>query len=155
MTSKIKDLHIPCEDCGSSDAKERLLQLGRVRNRRYFTKHKEKIKERNKIFYRNNPLHQMVRSAKQRSKERGYSFDISPSDLEIPSLCPVLKLPLEISHGLHKANSPSLDRIDNSKGYVKGNIAIISRRANILKRDASLEEIQAIYKYMKKHSQKL
>jgi hypothetical protein len=48
-------------------------------------------------------------------------------------------------------NSPSLDKIDNEKGYVPGNLAIISSRANAIKSDASLEEIEAIAAYMRRH----
>lgn len=46
-------------------------------------------------------------------------------------------------------NSPSIDRIDNLKGYTKENIKIISHRANAIKRDASVEEVEKILKYMK------
>jgi hypothetical protein len=37
--------------------------------------------------------------------------------------------------------SPSLDRIDPSRGYIPGNVQVISNRANLLKRDGTLREI--------------
>lgn len=43
----------------------------------------------------------------------------------------------------------SLDRKDNSKGYVPGNVFIISHRVNTLKGSISLEELRALLKYMK------
>jgi hypothetical protein len=45
-------------------------------------------------------------------------------------------------------SSPSLDRIDNSKGYVKGNVAVISFRANTLKNNATADELRAIANFM-------
>ena len=47
-----------------------------------------------------------------------------------------------------RSNSPSLDRIDNSKSYVKGNVKVISYKANILKGNGSIEELSAVVRYM-------
>jgi len=44
-------------------------------------------------------------------------------------------------------NSPSIDRIDNSKGYIKNNIVVVSRRANVLKKDASIEELKKLAEF--------
>ena len=41
---------------------------------------------------------------------------------------------------------PSLDRIDGAKGYVKGNVRVISHRANMLKNDATIEELELVLK---------
>jgi hypothetical protein len=61
----------------------------------------------------------------------------------VPDKCPILGIELFISEkGVGRTdNSPSLDRIIPSLGYVKGNIAVISQRANRIKNDATLEEI--------------
>lgn len=45
--------------------------------------------------------------------------------------------------------SPSLDRIDPSKGYVPGNVAVISQRANAIKSDANASEIEAVAKWLR------
>ena len=44
--------------------------------------------------------------------------------------------------GIQTFNSPSIDRIDSTKGYVKGNVKIISLRANMMKNVANLQELQ-------------
>jgi len=61
--------------------------------------------------------------------------------------CPVFKTPLVFGGGLNKF-SPSLDRINNLKGYVKGNVQWISARANSLKRDATAEELYTLADYI-------
>jgi len=60
--------------------------------------------------------------------------------------CPLLGLKLTYANykGNAQANYASLDRIDSSKGYVKGNIQILSFRANSMKGDATLEEMELL-----------
>ena len=56
-------------------------------------------------------------------------------------ICPVFGVPFELSKkGFHDW-SPSIDKIDPIKGYVKGNIQVISVKANCMKRDASPEQL--------------
>jgi cupin superfamily acireductone dioxygenase involved in methionine salvage len=43
--------------------------------------------------------------------------------------------------------APSIDRIDNTRGYIKDNIIIVSRRANILKKDATIDELRKLANY--------
>ncbi len=82
----------------------------------------------------------MFNNARHRALRKGMEFSITLDDIVIPEFCPVLKTPME---------SPSIDRIDNSKGYTKKNICVISNRANRLKQDSTIEELEAILAYMK------
>lgn len=82
----------------------------------------------------------MYRSAKARAKEKGRDFNIELSDIVIPTLCPVLGTPMV---------GPSLDRIDSNKGYVKGNVRVVSKRANMLKNNATIEELELVLKDLK------
>lgn len=91
----------------------------------------------------------MLWMAKNRSHKKGLDFNIDETDVLIPSHCPVLGIPLKPQVGKATHNSPSLDRIDSKKGYVKGNVIVVSRRANLLKNDATLEEMEKIYKFYK------
>lgn len=92
----------------------------------------------------------MLSSAKSRAKRFGLDFNLTIEDIVIPEYCPILDIKLCNNKGGAKASSPSLDRIDNSKGYIKGNVAVISYRANSAKRDFSLEDIERLYKYTRK-----
>jgi len=94
----------------------------------------EKNRER-KILYR----------AKASAKKKGIDFNLDLSDIEIPEFCPVLGLRLEVNRGKgYHFESPSLDKIDPKKGYVKGNVRVISARANLLKSDATVEELEKV-----------
>ena len=83
----------------------------------------------------------MWKAAKTRAERRGIEFNIGEEDIIIPDVCPLLNIPLSFGTKEDYNNSPSLDRIDNTKGYIKGNIWVISKKANTMKNSASLEEL--------------
>lgn len=95
------------------------------------------------------------RQIKKRCKVRNLPFDLTLEDLAVPELCPVFGTPL-IPASLGGANPmmPSVDRHEPEKGYVRGNIVIMSHRANSLKSNATFEEIEALYHYLKAKNQK-
>lgn len=76
--------------------------------------------------------------------ERGEDFSIELEDIVVPDKCPILGIPLEYHRGVKQDNSYSLDRIDSSKGYVKGNVWVISLRANRIKNDSTPQELRLI-----------
>jgi hypothetical protein len=88
--------------------------------------------------------HAMWKSAHRRAKTFSLPFDIHVTDITIPEFCPLLEIRLECGTGKAHANSPTLDRIIPALGYVKGNIQVISRRANAIKNDATLEELERV-----------
>lgn len=93
-------------------------------------------KEGGNIAY-TNPVQWLVSTAKGRARQRGIPFNITIHDLVVPKVCPYLKTPF-VPKTMY---AMSLDRIDPDKGYVKGNVEIISRKANVMKNDASVEEL--------------
>ena len=93
-------------------------------------------------YRRESPLKYLVHLAKKRAKLSGIDFDLSAEDLTLPERCPYLNIELTMEGDL--SQKFSLDRIDNSKGYVKGNVEVISLRANKLKNDANAAELLAI-----------
>lgn len=60
----------------------------------------------------------------------------------------MLGIELSISEGRMADNSPSLDRFKPELGYVKGNIHVISTRANRIKNDATYNEIRKLFYWM-------
>lgn len=97
------------------------------------------------------PLKMLVREARYRAKRGGLPYDdFTADDLEIPELCPVLGIPLSFAVGHVSDNSPSIDRIVPERGYVRGNICIISYRANTIKNSGSAEEHEAIAAYIRR-----
>ena len=86
--------------------------------------------------------------ATNRSKKNKLEFNIEKSDIMIPLICPALNIPIKIDNNKLSYDSPTLDRIDNSKGYVKGNICVISWKANKIKSYGSLEDHKKIIDYL-------
>lgn len=86
----------------------------------------------------------LLTSAKARAARRGLPFDLTLDDVQLPPVCPIFGTPFDIAPGVVSPNSPSVDRIDPSGGYVKGNVWVISHRANRIKSDATLEEFMQI-----------
>ena len=92
----------------------------------------------------------MFHQAKQRSIKKSIPFDLDQEYIKsiLTESCPILGIPLKKGTGSFSDNSPSLDRINPKLGYVKGNVKVVSDRANRIKRDASIEELKAIINYM-------
>lgn len=89
---------------------------------------------------------------KASAKKRNILFDLTLMDLyeiNIPLRCPILGIPLKFNRGKVEDNSVSYDRKDNDIGYTRDNMIIISYRANVLKRDASKNELKQISEYFK------
>lgn len=80
-------------------------------------------------------------AARNRAKKQGVPFKIELSDIVIPERCPVLGVEWGTDR---KVNLPSLDKIVPEKGYVKGNIVVMSMRANMLKSNATPEELRKL-----------
>ena len=101
----------------------------------------EKLAKRFREFRERAPQHFMVVTAKQRAKKYNLPFNITVEDVTVPEYCPALGVKLEVAKGRMKPNSPSLDKIIPELGYVKGNVQVLSLKANLMKNNASKDEL--------------
>ncbi len=92
------------------------------------------------------PRHRIWEGAKKRAKENGTLFCLSVHDIpEVPTHCPVLGVPILANVRAGPLDSsPSLDRKHPERGYVPGNVRIISNRANRIRSDATAAELSLI-----------
>jgi hypothetical protein len=87
--------------------------------------------------------------AKARAKRLGVPFSLSVYCIAIPVVCPVLGMPLKLNVKKWGDDSPTLDRIVPTLGYIESNVRVISWRANRLKSDATVNDLEKIITYMK------
>ena len=99
----------------------------------------------------NHPEQYLYLNAKRRAEKFNLEFTIQLSDVVIPATCPVLGIKLKVNKNGHRQwdNSPTIDRIDNSKGYTPDNIKVISWKANNIKGFGTIEDFEKILNYMK------
>ena len=102
------------------------------------------LREWSKDYISRNPKRKLIFTARASAKKKGLPFNLELSDIVIPAHCPVLGIELQRGVRGRNDNSPSIDRIIPALGYVRGNILIISWRANRIKNDASIEELAKI-----------
>jgi hypothetical protein len=121
-----------------------------IRNnqRKRYKENPAKTTEYKKEYYIKNREYLLFLKAKNRARKHSRDFNIELSDIILTSSCPVLLTPYDLT-GKNRWLSPSLDRIDNSKGYVKNNVMVISYRANSLKKDGTIEEFKKILSFLK------
>lgn len=111
----------------------------------------EVFKARNAKARRANPVKSQFLGAKSRAKRLGIPFTVKLEDLELPNNCPVLGTPLVYECAKIRTDGrATLDRRDNAKGYVAGNVYVISWRANKLKANATVDEMRALVRYLER-----
>ena len=137
-----------CKNCEHKNPKWRKKSF----RMKYDTNFRDKINAYKRENRKTNFEAEMWRAAKRRANERGLEFNIEISDINIPELCPILEVPLVKGDSNNYEYTPSLDRIDNTKGYIKGNIIVMSKKANSMKNSASWEELQKFCKNILRYS---
>ena len=132
-------------------------ERSRIANKQYRDKHKESLNEYNRNYYQNNKKvffdtnknnarnnweHYLFLQVRSRARRTNIEFNITINDIVIPDRCPYMGIPLtkELGQGQLLTNA-SLDRIDNTKGYIKNNVQVISRLANTMKSNSTKEQL--------------
>lgn len=91
--------------------------------------------------------HHMISDARRRANKKELKFNLT-KDLLFPKTCPILNIKLK--HGTEEwYNSPTIDRIDNTKGYTMDNVLVISALANTIKSSATPVEILKVGNFYK------
>lgn len=95
----------------------------------------------------------VCRQARRRARRKGVPFSITPEYVAgiAGLLCPVLGLSLlyRVDDGRPSFGSASMDRVIPALGYVPGNVAVIPRRANLLKNNATPDELRRVAEWAK------
>ena len=94
----------------------------------------------------------MLSGAKERAAENGRQFTLTIGDIRIPPTCPITGVQFFDEDG-RVINSPSLDRVDNSRGYTPENVRVISLKANFAKGTMSLNMARSIVRYIESNTE--
>ena len=105
--------------------------------------YREKVNFQKRASAWRNRKYRLWKGAKDRAERDGLPFDITIDDIFIPDMCPILNVFFVPGTSKDYRYTPSLDKIIPEKGYVKGNIAVITNLANVMKNSASPEELRA------------
>ena len=114
-------------------------------------RNKLKKSTRSKLWWKTiNRAHRMILKQRGRAKNRGLEFSITEKDINpLPTHCLILGIELNYYGSKLNRATASIDRIDNSKGYISGNVHVISALANRIKGEATIAEIENMLRYMK------
>lgn len=124
--------------------REKLIQADRL----YYETNKAEILEQQKEKRIANPEILLFRNAKGRARDASVPFTIEVKDIVVPDICPILWIPLTVGSEVLHDGSPTLDRRTPELGYVKGNIAVLSHRANTIKNNGTADEHRLIADWM-------
>lgn len=161
MSEELKQEQLQKWRDASAKWREKNREYERERSRQYYRENRQKYLDAARRQYQNDPDYfvkkykeqtiesRMLVSARSRAKKKGLDFNLTESDIVIPEFCPIMEIPLVISKGNPTKNSPCLDRVDNSLGYTRDNVRVISHYANMRKADLTLQELEKMVLYMK------
>lgn len=107
-------------------------------------------KARYERYKENNPFKHKCMRAKSRAQSLGVPFDLTPEYLELlwTGVCPVLGLEIELTGDRVDELIAELDRFIPEKGYIKGNVQFLSRRANRMKGNFTISELEKLLQWM-------
>ena len=129
-----------CVECDNERKRAWIGQNRKLFNKRMRINHSERRLR--------NPLKQLYVGARRRAHDNGIEFSIQESDLSLPERCPCCGKRIVITTKRWSPDTASLDRVDSSKGYIPGNVAVICWHCNMLKKDGTAAEHRTIAAYI-------
>jgi hypothetical protein len=147
--NKINGVASNCKVCSQNAKRTESYREGESKRRKSKYRNNDSFREevlRKRAIYRAGKIREvMLCQAKIRSRRNKLNFNLELDDIDIPEYCPILNI--KMTQGPRNLfNSPSLDRIDVTKGYIKGNVAVISILANMMKNKATLDQLKLFCK---------
>ena len=144
-------LQFLCSDCYNE---HNSINQGKDKNyflklrKKYDPNFKEYLNTQKRENSRKNHISIMLSNAKKRALKKGLEFTLTKEDIIIPEICPVLKVQFVIGTRDNYDFTPTIDRIDNSKGYTPDNIQIITNKANSMKNSADFKMLNNFANYI-------
>lgn len=133
-----------CKSC-KKEYDKKYRQSDKIQSLYSSKEYKSKKKEEQFIRLNSDLRYLMYRNTKARALKNNIPFNLKLEDIIIPERCPILEIELlKIPYGKRRGfqmNSPSIDKINPELGYIKGNIQVISMKANAMKYSATKEEL--------------
>lgn len=125
--------------------------------KKYFAHYKNnpENKAKRRLKQKIDPRQGMLERSRTRATAKGILFSLKIEDIIVPDICPALGVKLSVAEGKPNDFSPSLDRINPILGYVSGNVAVISHRANMIKQNATADELEMIAQYIRNHERNI
>tara|TARA_R110002096_G_scaffold400210_1_gene596723 strand:+ start:137 stop:658 length:522 start_codon:yes stop_codon:yes gene_type:complete len=130
-----------CKTCTNEDSRGR------------WGDNKEDNNRKQRALHHKDPARNMLYQCRARSKRAGFPFNITKEDIKVPEVCPVLGIPLIVADQLISDNSPTVDKFIPELGYVKGNVTVISKLANMIKTSATSEQVKQVADWMKQQEE--
>lgn len=125
-----------------------------ARRAAYREQNRERIRERARSYYKEKPEIFVLHNIRTRARAQGVPCTITAEDIAsaTPEFCPVLGIKLERAanpKGGVADNTPTVDRLIPHLGYVRGNIIVVSHKANRIKNNATIEELESVTHFYK------
>lgn len=133
-----------CEACAAYQRTQREAHAARRRAWYAIPENRAKDRAAKRDLHHRDPSTVLLGNAKTRAKRDGVLFSMTIDDVIVPEICPVLGIPITVGDGVTGDGSPSIDRIIPSRGYVHGNVWVISHKANTIKSDATPVELMLV-----------
>lgn len=144
-----------CKECGKKQLLSRpnYIALKEEMKRKYREEptYAESKRKSRQLYHKNYLERVLLSNAKTRAKRMNLLINIDEFDIVIPEVCPLLEIPIFRGTNEVKSNSPSLDRIDTTKGYIKGNVRVISYKANTMKNDGDIPTLKMFIRNLERY----